>query len=47
MPSPEPQREEPMRYRRSMTVGGTLAPLDDGLAASGLTTNCSPACPAR
>ena len=24
-----------MRYRRSMTVGGTRAPVDDGLAASG------------
>ena len=37
MPSPEPQREEPMRYRRSMTVGGTRAPVDDGLAASGFS----------
>jgi cellulose synthase/poly-beta-1,6-N-acetylglucosamine synthase-like glycosyltransferase len=34
-PSPEPQREESIRSRSYMAVGGTLAPVDDGLAASG------------
>lgn len=34
-PSPEPQREESKRSRSYMTVGGTLAPVDDRLADSG------------
>jgi hypothetical protein len=36
-PSPEPQRKAPAGPGRHMFVGGTNAPLDDGLADSGFS----------